>query len=73
MVQNLELDEQKFNANVKEKKEKKEKGNSLDLTHQSAGNPPPWREIALAIPHSSKSSSKKQTIKIKVHFETLKR
>lgn len=38
MVQNLELDEQKFNANVKEKKEK---GNSLDLTHQSAGNPPP--------------------------------
>lgn len=70
MVQNLELDEQKFNANVKEKKEK---GNSLDLTHQSAGNPPPWREIALAIPHSSKSSSKKQTIEIKVHFETLKR
>ena len=70
MVQNLELDEQKFNANVKEKKEK---GNSLDHTHQSAGNPPPWREIALAIPHSSKSSSKKQTIEIKVHFETLKR
>lgn len=27
------------------------------FTHQSAGNPPPWKGIALAIPHSSVSAT----------------